>query len=68
MKYQITRMKNQKQQHYNTQTSQFEDSTDRWDGEFKVMATYIANAVFDRVVKNCRKSNTTTMPKLEEIK
>ena len=68
MKYQITRMKSQKQQHYNIKTSTFEDSADCFDGEFKVMAPYIASNYLKRAIEKYRKSNTTTIPKLEEIK
>ena len=65
-KYQIIRMKNGKQQNYNRETGSFENSIDRWSGQFESTQEE-ARALFSKIIKSARKTNVCTLPKLSEV-
>jgi hypothetical protein len=66
-KYQIIRMNNGKQQHYDVELKKFETSKDRWSGVFAA-AENDAQKLFAEIRSNCRKTNVCTMPTLSIIK
>lgn len=64
--YQIIRMKNGKQQHFDIKTQEFRFSQDRWEGEFDgnhVFASKMATLASERT----RPTNITSRPKLHRI-
>lgn len=66
MNYQIIRMNNGRQQHYNVELKKFETSKDRWSGVFAA-AEKEARTLFANVRGNCRKTNVCTLPTLSKI-
>ena len=66
MKYQILRFKNGTQQHYNTQLGEFENSQDRFSGEFN--ATYSeVKALMCKMIQRYHKTHVCSLPKLYVI-
>lgn len=66
MEYQIIRMKNGKQQHFNIDTEKWEFSDDRWSGEFKLPERE-AFQYFAKAEKKSRKTSTTTSPRIHQV-
>lgn len=65
-KYQIIRMNNGRQQHYNVELKKFETSKDRWSGQFECERVD-AQKLFAEIRSNCRKTNVCTMPTMSKF-